>query len=115
MIMSLASWSLRLNGWVPNWKVGVLVGDVGSSEGWMSMVRDMFPCIRPGKSYMVLVQGEPKLVPGTLCLALQGIGPDEANALGLLLEEDRLLRQLAGNGFCANICLAFLMAALFSW
>ena len=79
------------------------------------MAQDMFPCIRPGNSYMVLVQGEPKLAPGTLCLALQGIGGAEANSLGLLLEDDCLLRQLAGNGFCANICLVFLMAALFSW
>ena len=52
---------------------------------------------------MVLVQGEPKLAQGTLCLALQGIGRDEANALDLLQEEDRLLRQLAGNAFCANM------------
>ena len=106
---------LRLNGRVPNWKEGVFVGDVSSSVGWLSMVRDMFPCIRPGNSYMVLVQGEPKLAQGTLCLALQGIGRDAANSLELLQEEDRLLRQLAGNGFCAHICLVFLMAALFSW
>ena len=95
---------LRLNGRVPNWKEGVLVSDVGSSVGWLSMVRDMFPCIRPGNSYMVLVQGEPKLAQGTLCLALQGIGRDEANSLELLQEEDPLLRHLAGNAFCANIC-----------
>ena len=106
---------LRLNGRVPNWKEGVLVGDCGSSVGWLSVVREMFPCIRPGNSYMVLVQGEPKLAQGTLCLAVQGIGRDEANSLELLQEEDCLLRQLAGNGFCANICLVFLMAALFSW
>ena len=106
---------LRLNGRVPNWKEGVLVSDVGSSVGWLSMVRDMFPCIRPGNSYMVLVQGEPKLAQGTLCLALQGIGRDEANSLELLQEEDCLLRQLAGNGFCAKFCLACLLAALFSW
>ena len=106
---------LRLNGRVPDWKKGVLVSDVGSSVGWLSVARDMFPCIRPGNSYMVLVQGEPKLAPGTLCLALQGIGPDEAKSLELLQEEDCLLRQLAGNGVCANLCLVFLMAALFSW
>ena len=106
---------LRLNGRVPNWKEGVLVSDVGSSVGWLSMVRDMFPCVRPGNSYMVLVQGEPKLAPGTLGLALQGIGRDEANSLKLLQEEDCLLRQLAGNGFCAKFCLACLLAALFSW
>ena len=49
------------------------------------------------------------------CLALQGIGRDEAVSLELLQEADCLLRQLAGNAFCANICLVFLMAALFSW
>ena len=106
---------LRLNGRVPNWKEGVLVSDVGSSVGWLSVARDMFPCIRPGNSYMVLVQGEPKLAQRTLCVALQGIGRDEATALELLHEEDCRSRQLAGNGFCANICLVFLMAALFSW
>ena len=106
---------LRLGGRVPDWKEGVLVGDVGSSVGWLSLARDMFPCTRPGNSYMVLDQGKPKLAQGTLCLALQGIGRDEAVSLELLQEEYCLLRQLAGNGFCANICLVFLMAALFSW
>ena len=40
---------------------------------------------------------------GPPCLALQGIGTEEAEAFSLLLEEDGLLRQLAGNAFCANI------------
>ena len=80
-----------------------MVGDVGSSVGWLSVMRDMFPCTRPGNSYMVLVQGEPKLAQGALCLALQGIGREEANRLELLQEEDPRLRHLAGNAFCANI------------
>ena len=105
---------LRRKGQVPNWKEGVLVSDCGSSVGWLSVARDMFPCIRPGNSYLVLEQGEAKLAQGPLCLALQGIGPDEANALELLIEEDGFLRQLAGNAFCANICLVFLVAALLS-
>ena len=75
---------------------------------------EMFPCIRPGNSYLVFDQGAPKLAQGTLCLALQGIGPDEANSLELLQEEDCLLRQLAGNGCCANRGLVFLLAAVLS-
>jgi hypothetical protein len=72
----------------------------------------MFPCLRPGNSYLILQQGEAKLAKGALCLALQGIGTEEAEAFSLLMEEDGMLRQLAGNAFCANICLVFLIAAL---
>ena len=105
---------LRKHGRVPDWKVGLLVSDCGSSVGWLSVAKDMFPCIRPGNTYLVLADGKPNLANGPLCLAMQGIGMDEANAFGLLLEEDGLLRQLAGNAFCANICLVFLVAALLS-
>ena len=72
----------------------------------------MFPCLRPGNSDLVLEQGEAKLAKGPPCLALQGIGTEEAEAFSLLLGEDGLLRQWAGNAFCANICLVFLIAAL---
>ena len=72
----------------------------------------MLPCLRPGNSYLILEQGEAKLAKGALCLALQGTGTEEAEAFALLLAEDGLLRQLAGNAFCANICLVFLIAAL---
>ena len=105
---------LRKKGRISNWKEGILVSDCGSSVGWLSVARDLFPCIRPGNSYLVLDQGKPRIAEGALCLALQGIGSDEANAFELLLEEDGFLRQLAGNAFCANICLAFLIAALLS-
>ena len=64
----------------------------------------MFPCLRPGNSYLILQQGEAKLAKGALCLALQGIGTEEAEAFSLLMEEDGMLRQLVGNAFCANIC-----------
>ena len=103
---------LRKQGRIPNWKEGILVSDCGSSVGWLSVAKDMFPCIRPGNSYLVLEEGRPKLANGPLCLAMQGIGRVEADAFGLLLEEDGLLRQLAGNAFCANICLVFLVGAL---
>ena len=102
----------RKKGNIPNWKDGVFVSECGSSAGWLGVVRDMFPCIRPGNSYLVLEQGQPKIANGPLCLAMQGIGADEANAFELLLEEDRLLRSLAGNAFAANIFLVVLVAAL---
>lgn len=105
---------LRKKGRLPNWKEGVLVSDCGSSVGWLTVAKDLFPCIRPGNSYLVLDQGQPRIAQGPLCLALQGIGPGEANAFELLSEEDGLLRQLAGNAFSANICLVFLVAALLS-
>ena len=105
---------LRKQGRIPNWKVGTFVSDCGSSVAWVSVVKDMFPCIRPGNSYLVLEDGVPKLASGPTCLAMQGIGSDEAESAGLLLEEDALLRDLAGNAFCANICLVFLVAALLS-
>ena len=72
----------------------------------------MFPCLLPEKRYLVSEQGKLKIAQGPLCLAMQGVGTDEANAFDLLLEEDGFLRQLAGNAFCANICLVFLVAAL---
>ena len=103
---------LRKKGQIPDWKASLLVSDCGSSVGWLSVAKDMFPTLRPGNSYLILEQGKPKLAQGPLCLALQGIGIVEAEAFQLLLEEDALLRQLAGNAFCANICLVFLVAAL---
>ena len=45
----------------------------------------------------MLEQGEAKLAKGSLCLALQGIGTEEAEAFSLLMEEDGLLCQLVGN------------------
>jgi hypothetical protein len=81
------------------------VSDCGSSVGWLCVARDMCPCLRIGNSYLALQQGEAKLAKGPLCLALQGIGTEEVEALSLLLEEDGFLRPLTGNAFCANVCL----------
>ena len=74
----------------------------------------MFPCLRPGNSYLIPEQGEAKLAKGPLCLALQGSGTQETEAFSLVLEEDGLLRQLAGNAVFVHICLVFLIAALLS-
>ena len=48
-------------------------------------------------------------------MAVQGIGVSEANATNLLLEDDKLLRILAGNAFSANTWCAFFVAAVLSW
>ena len=105
---------LRKKGKLPNWKSGLFVSDVGSSVGRLSVAKEMFPCVRPGNVYLVLNQGTPNLAQGDLCMAVQGVGPDEAKAFDLHLEEDAALRQMAGNAFCANTCLVFLVAALLS-
>ena len=80
----------------------------------VSIARCMFPCVRPGNKYLILKHGEPRIARGPECLAVQGIGVDEANATALLEEDDKLLRTLAGNAFTANICCAFFLAALLS-
>ena len=103
---------LRKKGKIPNWKSGVFVSDCGSSVGRLSVVEDMFPCVRPGNFYLVLNHGTPNQAQGPLCMAVQGIGPNEAQAFDLHLEEDAALRHMAGNAFCANTCLVFLVAAL---
>ena len=99
-------------GKIPNWKEMLLVSDCGSSVGWLSITSNKFPCLRPGNKYLVLQHGVAKIADGCLCLAIQGIGPEEQTALNLHQEQDALLRQLAGNAFCANICLAFLVASI---
>ena len=73
--------------------------------------QDMFPHLRPGKSYLILEQGETILAKGSLCLALHGIGTEEAEAFLLLIEEDGLLCQLAGNPFLCQYMLGFLIMA----
>ena len=90
----------------------MLVSDCGSSLGWLSIAQGMFPCLRPGNKYLILRHGVPSIARGPECLAVQGIGIQEANATNLFAEDDKLLRTLAGNAFTANICCAFSVAAL---
>ena len=103
---------LRKKGTIPNWKEGLLVADCGSGLGWLTVAKDVFPCVLPKKAYLILEHGEPSVAHGLLCLALQGIGRAEAAAFHLSSEEETLLHRLAGNAFCANICLVYLVAAL---
>jgi hypothetical protein len=84
----------------------MLVSDCGSSLGWLSIAQTKFPCLRPRNKYLILRHGVPSIARGPECLAVQGIGAQEANATNLFAEDDNLLRTLAGNAFTANICCA---------
>ena len=94
------------------WQSEVLVLECGPSVGWMSVARGLFPCVTPSKKYLLLSHGQPRVADGSLCLAVQGIGPWEADAFNLNAEAEVLQRDLAGNAFSANVCFAFLVAAL---
>ena len=68
----------RKNGRIPYWKNTMLVSDCGSSLGWLSIAQGMFPCLRPGNKYLILRHGVPSIARGPECLAVQGIGIQEA-------------------------------------
>ena len=90
------------------------MSDCGSSVSWLSVTKGCFPCLRPNNKFLLLDQGVARVATGLDCLAIQGIGPNEVKAFHLEEEEDALLRVLAGNGFCANIALVFLVGSLLS-
>jgi site-specific DNA-cytosine methylase len=56
--------------------------------------------------------GKARLASGFVVLAMQGIQRREIQAFGLATEDDKLLRNLAGNAFTANIIAAFLLAGM---
>ena len=78
----------RKRGRIPNWKDALLVSDCGSSLGFLSTTHGRLPCVRPGNKYLILKHGEARIAQGPECLAVQGIGVDEANATYLLHEDD---------------------------
>ncbi len=48
-------------------------------------------------------------------MLLQGVGLEEYQRYGMSSLSSALLSDLAGNAFSANVCSAFLVAALTSW
>jgi site-specific DNA-cytosine methylase len=95
-----------------NWESGLVVATVGASVNWMGVTRNVFPCVTPQMSYILLDNGTPKVVDGLLLLALQGIQRKEVQRFKLNLEKDGLLRNLSGNAFTANILAAYIVAGL---
>ena len=94
--------------------MGTFVSDCGSDITWLSLNKGCFPCLRPGNKYLLLQNGSAKVANGLECLAVQGIGPQEIEAFGIIDEEDKLQRCLAGNAFSANVLVVFLVASLLS-
>ena len=42
---------LRKKGTIPSWESCLLVSDGGSNVGWLRVARDMFPCLRQGRTF----------------------------------------------------------------
>jgi hypothetical protein len=66
-----------------NWQSGRIVATVGASITFMSVRRDVFPCVTPQMCYVVLEDGIPKEVDGRTLLAMQGIQKKEFHQFGL--------------------------------
>ena len=78
----------------------------------MAIFPERFPCLTPGNKYIILEQGTLHVTNGPMKLAVQWIGGKEARAFRLRGIDDTTLREMAGNAFTANVCCAFLIAAL---
>ena len=97
-----------------DWRCGEVVATVGASVAYMSVRRNVFPCVTPGMAYSILRNGTPKGVDAMMLLAMQGVQVKEVKQFGFHEEREPLLRNLSGNAFTANVLAAFLLAGLYS-
>jgi hypothetical protein len=97
-----------------DWRSGEVVATVGASVAYMSIRRNVFPCVTPGMAYSILRNGTPKGVDAIMLLAMQGVQIKEVTQFNFHKEREPLLRNLSGNAFTANILAAFLLAGLYS-
>ena len=74
--------------------------------------QDIFPCVTPTHTYVILQRGKASLSNGFTALAMQGIQGKEIQSFDLAQEDDTLLRDFAGNAFTVNIIAAFLIAGM---
>ncbi len=88
----------------------LLIAPSGFGIGWGLIRSGNFPCVTPGMQYVLLDNGKARLACGLTMMALQGIQGKEVKSFRLDLEKDKLLRNLAGNAFTANIIAAYLLA-----
>ena len=94
-----------------DWKQSLLVVPTGFSVSFGS-IRTCFPCVTPSMEYLILERGKARLASGFVVLAMQGIQRKEISAFALAEEDDKLMRDLAGNAFTANIIAALLLAGM---
>lgn len=97
-----------------SWQSSVLVADCGSSVGWLKVSSCLFPCVRPRMKYAVIDHGAVHIASGAEVLAVQGVQHEEMKAFNMAMESEGALHDFAGNAFTANICCAYLIAALLS-
>ena len=95
-----------------NWQQGTWVATLGASLRFMSLRKDVFPCVTPHQSYGVMRNGKFHVANGLTLLAMQGVQSKELEAFNLKEEDPALLHDFAGNAFTANIVAAFLLAGL---
>ena len=60
----------------------------------------------------LLLPGKARLASGFVVMAMQGIQGKEIQIFNMGQEEDKLLHDLAGNAFTANIIASFLLAGM---
>eukprot|EP00974_Lingulodinium_polyedra_P085399 8269627-Lingulodinium_polyedra.AAC.1 len=78
----------------------------------MQCYHEIFPTITPTGAFLVFLGGEAYRPSGKLSLALQGVQDSEMHFMGMQRLSGTLQQDFAGNGFTANVCLAFLLAVL---
>jgi site-specific DNA-cytosine methylase len=93
-----------------DWKKPLLVAPTGFGISYSRVWKDKFPCVTPGMEYLIIDAGKARRANGLTMMAMQGIQNKEVQSYKLAMEDDKLLRDLAGNAFTANIIAAFLLA-----
>ena len=84
----------------------------GQSINFMQCNHEIFPTLTPTGTFLILLDGEAYRPSGKLSLALQGVQDSEMHFMGMRRLSGTLQQDFAGNGFTANMRLAFLLAVL---
>ena len=108
-ILKLATMTKK-NGW--RWDHDLLLVTAGQSVSYMKVRNEIFPTLTPTSPYVVVRNGSPSLASGVLHLAVQGIHAPEFDFLGLAGWSETMQRELAGNVFTANACVANILAVM---
>lgn len=100
----------KQKGW--RWEKDLLVATAGQSASFMTLRKDVFPNLVPSSPFVVIRAGKPRLASGLLCLALQGVQSSEVEFMGVGDMPDEKQRDIAGNAFTANVCIANLVSVM---
>ncbi len=95
-----------------DWKHDLIVVPRGMSITWMHPRLDIFPCVTPAEHFVIIQEGKFHDADGFALLAMQGVQDREVRSFALQNEPSKLLSDLAGNAFTANIIAVFLIAGI---